>query len=85
LAAIIGTELPELEVAVTGAAGDRQSARRALATALALAWLAHHAAAARAEWAMLAEKATRWLASCGASPADGGSWIDLAASIVEKA
>jgi hypothetical protein len=31
---------------------------------------------------MLAEKAKRWLAACGASPAGGGTWMDVAVRVV---
>jgi len=66
LAAAIGMELGHLHVALpdAGGAGDVQ---RAWATALALAWLARHAADARDEWRLLARKAEQWLAATGGS------------------
>lgn len=69
----IGARLPALEKRLAGLTGDPSVARRALATALALAWLERHAAAERDEWSLLAEKALAWLASSGARGADGRS------------
>jgi hypothetical protein len=61
-AEIIGRSVDELEADLRGAPGGRVVARRVLATSLALEWLERDAAAERAEWEMLAEKARRWLA-----------------------
>jgi Ca-activated chloride channel family protein len=63
-AAAIGMELAQLHAALpdAGGAGDVQ---RAWATALALAWLARHAADARDEWRLLARKAQQWLTAAG--------------------
>jgi Ca-activated chloride channel family protein len=74
----VSKTLRDLERALGGPTGEPEIARRALATALAIAWLERFAADAQGEWAMLAEKARRWLAACGAAPADGESWTDLA-------
>jgi Ca-activated chloride channel homolog len=68
-AGIIGKDMRELEAAIRGATGNRHVVRRTLATRLALEWLENEAEEARAEWEMLAEKARRWLAACGAPPA----------------
>ncbi len=69
LAAIIGRDIDALEAQLRGAPGGRAVARRVMATSLALEWLEREAVAERAEWEMLAEKARRWLADHGASPA----------------
>jgi hypothetical protein len=74
----VSMKLRDLEKALRGATGDAETARRALATAIAITWLEKFAPAARGEWEMLAEKARRWLAACGATPAGGESWSDLA-------
>jgi hypothetical protein len=74
----VSTKLRDLEKALRGATGGAAIARCALATAIAIAWLDKFAPAARGEWEMLAEKARRWLAACGAAPAGGESWSDLA-------
>jgi Ca-activated chloride channel family protein len=77
LAGLIGRPLAELERLLRAASGPVETARRALATALALRWLETHAAAERAEWALLARKAERWLAGSGSQPASG-TWQDAA-------
>jgi Ca-activated chloride channel family protein len=78
----IGKDLDDVESALDGATGDAEVARRALATALATLWLETHAAGARAEWEMLAEKARRWLGACGAAPGRGASWAELAQDVM---
>ena len=78
LAAIVGRGLDELSSAIAGATGPIDDIRRAWATALAVAWLALHAASARDEWRMLAAKARRWLDTTPAIPPDGRTWLDLA-------
>jgi Ca-activated chloride channel family protein len=82
LAQAVSMKLRDLEKALRDAIGDAKIIRRALATAIAIAWLEKSAPAARGEWEMLAEKARRWLAACGAAPAGGESWSDLAERIV---
>jgi hypothetical protein len=82
LARAIGHDLAELELIVSGAEGQRDEARRAWATALALAWLEAHAPEAEAEWRLLAAKARKWLDGVTARPADGGSWRDLSARLL---
>jgi hypothetical protein len=70
-----------LDKAVRGATGDATTARRALATALALEWLDRHAAAERLEWELLARKATAWLSASRTEPAAGqgwNGWLDVA-------
>jgi len=74
----VSIKLRDLEKVLRDAIGDPEIIRRALATAIAIAWLEKFAPAARGEWEMLAEKARRWLAACGAAPAGGESWSDLA-------
>jgi Ca-activated chloride channel family protein len=78
----VAMKLRDLEKALRDATGDAAIVRRALATAVAIAWLEMFAQAARGEWAMLAEKARRWLAACGAAPAGGESWSDLSGRVV---
>jgi hypothetical protein len=78
----VSMKLRDLEKALRNATGDTDIVRRALATAVAIAYLETFAPGARGEWEMLAEKARRWLAACGAESADGESWSDLAARIV---
>jgi hypothetical protein len=78
----VSMKLRDLEKALRHATGDAEVTRRALATAVAIAWLERFAPAARGEWEMLAEKARRWLAACGAAPADGESWIEFAGRVV---
>ena len=74
LADLLGRKFAELEAALRGATGDTAAARRALATTLALRWLATSAADARDEWSLLEKKARRWLLACTARPAGGGEW-----------
>jgi len=82
LSRLLGRPLAELVAHGKGASGDAETARRALATALALRWLGAHAAAERQEWALLARKAERWLDGCGSVPAGCGTWQDVAASLL---
>ena len=74
----VSMKLRNLEKALRDAIGDPEIARRALATAIAIAWFEKFAAHARGEWEMLAEKARRWLEACGAAPGGGVPWTDLA-------
>jgi hypothetical protein len=76
LAQAVSATLRDMEQALKNATGDRAVARRALATAVALAWLEKHASAARAEWEMLAQKALAWLSASRAEPAAGAGWND---------
>ena len=78
----VSIKLRVLERALRDAIGDPEIARRALATAVAITWLERHAGDTRDEWAMLAEKAARWLTACGATPQGGGSWTDLAERVL---
>jgi Ca-activated chloride channel family protein len=82
LAEAIGTKLSTLEKRLAASSGSGAVARRAFATALALAWLEQHAPAERDEWRLLAEKARAWLASSGAAGADGRSLDAIAGGIV---
>jgi Ca-activated chloride channel homolog len=81
-ASAIGHDLGPLESALTGSTGNRDEARRAWATALALAWLDEHARAAEGEWRLLAEKARRWLGAVTSRPADGESWAESGARLL---
>jgi hypothetical protein len=74
--------LATLEEATAGAAGDDDTVRRALATAVAVVWLETHALDAMVEWELLADKGVRWLRSCGATPAGGGGWLEIARAVV---
>ena len=68
-----------------GAVGDPETARRALATAVAIAWLERHAGAERVEWEMLAAKAAQWLSTSRTEPAAGAGWngwLDVARRLV---
>jgi Ca-activated chloride channel family protein len=79
LAAVLGYDLATLEGALPPCAGrDRDEARVAWATALAIAWLRERANTLESEWRTLAKKArTRLDAWLG--PNDGSRWIVLAA------
>ncbi len=81
-ASAIGQDLGPLESALTGSTGNRDEARRAWATALALAWLDEHARDAEGEWRLLVEKARRWLGGVTSRPAYGGSWADAGARLL---
>ena len=61
-----------------GAGSDGAQARRALATALALEWLARHAADDEDEWRLLAGKARDWLAR---TPEGAAAWVALAGKV----
>ena len=77
LAAILERPLGELELAMPSASGDPKEARRAWATALALAWLEGRPELVR-EWELLAGKARDWLARCKSQPGDGKRWLEAA-------
>lgn len=70
----VSLKLRSLEKALKAAVGDAGTARRALATAVALEWLEKHAAGARGEWELLAAKAKSWLSASRTEPAPGGGW-----------
>jgi hypothetical protein len=77
LAAVIGRGLAELEGAIPSeATGDPRDARRAWATATALAWLERQAAGSE-RFEMMAEKAREWLARCPVLP-PGSDWVSRA-------
>jgi hypothetical protein len=80
LARIFGLPLSRLELALAGAKGDSDEARRAWATALAIRFLTVHASSNRGEWEWLADKAARWLAGVSATPARG-TWMELAEGV----
>jgi hypothetical protein len=81
LADLFGHDLGDLVAAIAGSTGDPDEARRAWATVLALKFLEEQASANRGEWALLADKAVRWLATVSAVPPGGTSWSDLAAGM----
>ena len=70
----VSMKLRNLEKALRDAIGDPEIARRALATAIAIAWLERHAGDTRHEWEMLAEKAGRWIEACRTAPRAGAGW-----------
>ncbi len=82
LAKILGKKLRSLEQAITDVAGDRDLARRAWATALAVRWLAVEAADLVDEWELLAKKANQWLLACPSSLPSGKSWVAEAAKYI---
>jgi Ca-activated chloride channel family protein len=78
LANLLGLSLSDLAAMLVQATGDRDEARRAFATALAITFLERRASASRHEWELLAAKATRWLTGVKSVPPGGGSWRKLA-------
>ena len=82
LAAAMGFALPKLEEGLQGATGSASDARRAWATALALAWLRQLAADHESHWRLLGAKAEQYLASVTAAARGGVAWIDAAASFL---
>lgn len=78
LAAILGKKLADLEKALSSPTGDAGPARRAWATALALAWLARNAAAEKDEWSLLARKARGFLDAGPAAPGPVSGWLATA-------
>ncbi len=82
LARAIGHDLGELEALLAGATGKQDEARKAWATALALAWLEEHARDTEGEWRLLAAKARAWLDGVAARPPSGGSWADAGARLL---
>jgi Ca-activated chloride channel family protein len=82
LAEAIGFDLSRLEAALPDTDVKPAQARRAWATALALAWLRAHAADAEDQWRLLAAKARAWLDAVGSVPSDGRAWIEAAATFL---
>jgi hypothetical protein len=80
---VLGLPLKALEAKLRGASGDPDEARRALATALALAWLESRAADSRDEWTLLAAKAERWLRKAVARPQASGGWRETAVAVLQ--
>jgi Ca-activated chloride channel family protein len=79
LARLVGREFDRLKQALAGSRGNLTEAASALATALALTWLEHHAADSREEWEMVFEKGVAWLRHCKATPPAGAaSWTAVA-------
>ena len=79
LADIIGRRLEDIEAAIAGTPGEMEHARRAWATALALAWLQLNASDRRDEWQFLARKARKWLDGVAAAPPRGETtWMKAA-------
>ena len=78
LVRVLGLDHDDIEMALAGATGNEQEAKRALATALSICWLHENAADHRSEWRWLVEKAERWLEAVVPRPASGGSWIAVA-------
>ena len=85
LARAVSLKLRDLKKLLRNAAGDPEVASRALATAIALAWLETHATAERVEWDLLAAKAAAWLSASRTEPAAGqgsDAWLDVARELV---
>jgi hypothetical protein len=78
LGLILGRKPKELEASVPEAIGDPKEARRAWATALAVAWLDSEFSEWNQECALLKRKATRWLQDCPSRPKSGEPWITAA-------
>ena len=78
----IGHDLKKLESTLPGVIGDTVEARRAFATALALAWLEEHARDVQELWRLLAVKGQRWLRSARAQLADGTVWAEAGTTIL---
>jgi hypothetical protein len=76
-ATVLGHDLRELESAL-GASAPVGTARRAWATALALALLRRCAADLEDEWRLLARKAEAWLSANAAPAPKGLSWMQAA-------
>jgi hypothetical protein len=83
LAHALGIELRQLTSLISQVSGDRDEVRAAWATALALAWLARHAAAAEDQWRLLARKAQAWLDGVSAAGPGGAPWPDAAEAVVK--
>lgn len=88
LAGLVERTKKDLEAVVDAFLASRPSAggsdlercRRALATALALDWLARQAAGGEDEWGLLAGKARDWLE---ATPEGAAFWLELATRVAE--
>ena len=79
LARAIGKPLSDLTAALRDCRGSEDEAARALATALALAWLRSFASDARDEWSLIASKGEAWLRGCLAKPAEPApNWMVIA-------
>ena len=75
--AIGGGDFHAMESALGSQARDHD-ARRAWATALALAWLTTRVDDVRTEWQLIAEKGKRWLAKTAVRPSGAGDWMEHA-------
>jgi Ca-activated chloride channel family protein len=84
LGGIVGKSLPDLEGSLDDAEGDRDEARRALATSLALVWLQTEASEWKDEWTLLERKARKWLGKCAAKLAGGRDWLEAAEAVLSQ-
>jgi hypothetical protein len=75
---LLGQREKDLERALANASGPAEDARRAWATALALAWLEKEARDSQDEWRLLAVKARKWLDSSRARIENGEDWLTAA-------
>jgi len=82
-ASAIGHDLGQLEPSLSDVTGDMNEARRAWATALALAWLEQHAGDLEDEWRLVAAKGRTWLTGAGAHLPDGTAWAEFAKRSLE--
>ena len=78
LVRVLGLDHDDIDMALAGATGNEEEAKRALATALAICWVHETAADHRSEWRWLVEKAERWLDAVVSRPASGENWIAVA-------
>lgn len=83
LAAAMGRPLRQLED-VLGASASSDAARRAWATALALAWLRLHAASSEPQWRLLAAKGERYLEAAAVPPPAESPWVDAGRAFLAR-
>ena len=81
----IGRDLKALEAAMPHAGSDRDNARRAWATAVALTWLREQAADAEEQWRLLAGKARRFLEAVSGAESDRAGWLTAAEAFLRNA
>ena len=84
LAATMGVALLRLEEGLQGATGSPSDARRAWATAVALAWLHQHAANDEPQWRLLGAKAEQYLTGASVVAPHGVAWTDAAAAFLRR-
>jgi hypothetical protein len=65
-------------------AGSQDEGRRAMATAIALTFLRRRAADDESEWALLGEKAERYLAGIAVVPTSAATWLKVASMLFDS-